>query len=173
VGVLDNLCRRMTRATHNTARRSWWPVLVGIPSLGDEDDNCRCGRCQVEVTACSLHPWEAGAGVDQWGWREEGAGGRGGPTLELDLYDLFLAGASAGSCSTYVPWRGLGGRRARRTWRAPGGRWPRAPAQPAVRHGVSECLSPLSLVAGRWSRAQTRRSFFITHAGWGVRRCWS
>jgi hypothetical protein len=31
---------------------------------------------------------------------EEGVGGRGGSTLELDLYDHFLAGASAGGCNT-------------------------------------------------------------------------
>jgi hypothetical protein len=42
------------------------------------------------------------AEADQWGRREEVAGGRGGPTLELNFYDLFLAGGSVDGCNTYL-----------------------------------------------------------------------
>jgi hypothetical protein len=49
-------------------------VLVGIPSLGDEDE-----RCQVEVIGCSLCRWETG--VSAWARHVGSTGGRGRSTL--------------------------------------------------------------------------------------------
>jgi hypothetical protein len=101
---------------------------------------------------------------------EEGVGGRGGSTLELDLYDHFLAGASAGGCNTYLD-EGRVGVDLGEGEERQGGKWPRAPVQPALWRGVSARLSPISPVMGRRSRAQTGKSFFIAHAGVGARRC--
>jgi hypothetical protein len=110
----------------------------------------------------------AAPGADQWGQRDEGAGGRGGPTLELDLCGLFLAGASAGAHSTHLGEGRVGVELGEGEERA-GGRWPRAPARPAAAWSIR---APLSSVTGggRQSRAQTGRSFLSLMRGCGAKR---
>jgi hypothetical protein len=138
-------------ATHNTARRSWWPVLVSIPSLGDEEDSCRSGRCQVEVATCIDGRQGQTPEADQWDRREEGADDRDGPTLELNLCGLFLAGASVGTRSTYLGRGQVGVELEEGEERRVGGGLEHKHNQ--LQCGVSACLSPLSLTVGRRSRA--------------------
>jgi hypothetical protein len=153
-------------ATHNTTRRSWWPVLVSIPSLGDEEDSCRSGRCQVEVATCIDGRQGQTPEADQWGRREEGADDRDGPTLELNLCGLFLAGASVGTRSMYLGRGQVGVELEEGEERRVGG-WPRAQAQPVAVRSIRVSLSTLADGGEAKSSIDWEEFFYCARRGGG------
>jgi hypothetical protein len=77
MGVLDNLCRRMSGATQNTARRSWWRRSLSVSlRLGTRTIvvGPRGVKSRSSVAACVDERQESAPEPDMWGRREVGDG---------------------------------------------------------------------------------------------------